>query len=168
MPNGVYPVPRFRASTADGAHSWRVRLSAWWHRAELDHQLAAGADPVHGTPLHLRAEQLSSRAERVQLARAFEDVLREARRRPPVSGVREPLRRREIRECDEDILALAHRLEDERAIDVQGAAMATLLLSDPSGPLCRAGDVTLRFAVRSARLALDHVDEAAPALPEAA
>jgi hypothetical protein len=165
MPNGVYPVPRFRATS----HSHvRLRLRVWWHRVELDEELAAGAYPLAGTLLRARAEQLGARGERARLARALAETLREARRTAPITGARLPLRRREIRACDEDILALIRRLEDERPIDVQGAAMVSLLLFDGAGPLYRAGNYSLRFSIRSARLALDHSDEASPALLDAA
>ncbi len=37
--------------------------------------------------------------------------------------------------------------------------MVTLLISDGASPLYRAGDRSLRFAIRSARLALDPVEQ---------
>jgi hypothetical protein len=168
MPNGVYPVPRFRAGSNRATLTPALRLRVRWHRVELDEQLAAGADPRPGTLLHHRAEQLGTRKERAQLARTLEDTLLEARKPAPVFGTRLPLRRRDIRRCDEDILALVRRLDDERPIDVQGAAMVSLLLFEGASPLYQPGDTTLRFAVRSARLALDHPDEYEPALREAA
>jgi hypothetical protein len=167
MPNGVYPVPRFQAS-AGRPHGIVHRLRLAWRRSELDEQLAAGAQPAAGTLLHDRAEQLGSRSGRDDLALALQDVLRDARSGRSRFDTRVPLRSREIRECDEDILALIRRLEDERPVDVQGAAMLTRLLSDPSGPLSRAGETSLRYALRSARLALDHADDAMVALPDAA
>jgi hypothetical protein len=168
MPNGVYPVPKFRPAGARHRSPLSTRLRVWWQRLELDEQLAAGAQPVPGSLLHHRAEQLGSRAGRGELARALEATLREARRGPTNAEVGTQLRRGEIRECDEDILALVRRLDDDRVIDVQGAALVAQLLSDPSGPLSRAGSVSLRYALRSARLALDHADDAALVLPEAA
>ena len=168
MPNGVYPVPRFHASEDRRRHGIVQRLRLAWHRTQLDEQLAAGAQPVPGTLLHERAGQLGSRAERAALADALRDVLRDARDARPRFDARVPLRTREIRACDEDILALIRRLEAERPVDVQGAAMVGQLLANPSGPLARAGATSLRYAVRSARLALDHAGEASVALPEAA
>lgn len=155
MPNGINPVPRFRPTARRRSPSWR----AWWHRAELDERLAAGAQPAAGTLLRHRAEQLGSRKERDALAQTLLNTLHEARR-PARRGAPE-LCRTEIRACDEDILALVGRLEDDRPIDVQGAAMVSQLLADPSGPLSRAGATSLRYALRSARLALDHADEPA-------
>jgi hypothetical protein len=159
MPNGVYPVPKFRAATEPTRRSLGRRVSLWWHRVELDEQLAAGAQPSAGTLLHDRAEQLASSRERSRLAASLAETLGEARRPSPVHGARLPLRRREIRNCDEDILALIRRLEDESEIDVQGAALTSLLISDGASPLYRAGDRSLRFAIRSARLALDPVEQ---------
>ena len=129
------------------------------HRVELDEQLAAGVQPSAGSLLHARAQQLGSPTERAKIARAFEKTLTEARKPAPVHGARLPLRRREIRNCDEDIIALVRRLNDESPIDVQGAAMAELLITDGASPLYRAGDRSLRFAIRSTRLALDPVEQ---------
>jgi hypothetical protein len=168
MPNGVYPVPKFRPTGAAHQPALGTRLRVWWQRPALDEQLAAGAQPVAGSLLQHRAEQLGSRAGRDGLARGLEAALRVARRTPSNAEITMQLRHGEIRACDEDILALVRRLRDDRPIDVQGAAMLAQLLSDPSGPLSRAGATSLRYALRSARLALDHADEAAFALPEAA
>jgi len=159
MPNGVYPVPRFRAATEPTRRSLGRRVSLWFHRVELDEQLAAGAQPSAGTLLHDRAEQLSTPGERAKIARAFEKTLDEARGPAPIHGAGRPLRRREIRNCDEDIIALVRRLDDSRPIDVQGVAMAELLITDGASPLYRAGERSLRFAIRSARLALDPVEQ---------
>jgi hypothetical protein len=168
MPNGVYPVPKFRPAAHGQSAGLSVRLRVWWRRLELDEQLAAGAQPTAGTLLHHRAEQLGSRAGRAALAGALETALRDARDARPGAETGVQLRRGEIRACAEDIHALVRRLDDDRAIDVQGAAMLSLLLSDPSGPLSRAGATSLRYALRSVRLALDHADDAVFALPEAA
>ena len=168
MPNGVYPIPKFHPRRHPVMLPARLRLRLWWHGTELDEQLAAGAQPQAGTLLHHRAEQLGSRSERDRLARALEDTVRSAHKPAPILGTSLPLRRREIRAAEEDIFALIGRLGDARTIDVQGAAMVEVLLTDPSGPLYRAGALSLRFAVRSARLALDHPDEFAVELSEAA
>jgi hypothetical protein len=168
MPNGVYPVPRFRAASEPTRRSLGRRVSVWLHRVELDEQLAAGAQPSAGSLLQDRTEQLSSVRARARLASSLAETLSEARRPAPIHGARLPLRRREIRNCDEDIIALIRRLEDESAIDAQGAAMVTLLLTDGASPLYRAGDRSLRFAIRSARLALDPVEVSEPSLVDAA
>ncbi|HEX5619323.1 MAG TPA: hypothetical protein VFX51_12940 [Solirubrobacteraceae bacterium] len=168
MPNGVYPVPKFRPTTDRHPSALRTRLQVWWHRRELDEELAAGAQPAAGTLLEQRAEQLGSRRGRAELSRALATTLAEAHKTRPNAEVGLQLRRGEIRSCDEDIFALIRRLDDVHPIDVQGAAMVSRLLSDSSGPLSRVGATSLRYELRSARLALDHADEPAFALHEAA
>ena len=59
-----------------------------------------------------------------------------------------------------------YRSEDQARFFGRGEV--TRLLADSSGALARAGETSLRYAVRSARLALDHADEVSAALPEAA
>jgi hypothetical protein len=134
-----------------------LKLRTWWRRAELDEKLAHGADPESDPMLSRRAAQLTSRSARTRNADAFVDALDEARKVWSISA-RLPLRRADVRACGEDIVALAHRLRDDEPIDVQGAAMAARLIFDGTSPLYREGSVTLRYAVRSARLALDPID----------
>jgi hypothetical protein len=163
MPMGTIPASRIRARSP---YNPGLRLRAWWNRIELDEELAAGVQPAAGTPLRYRAEQLVSRAERGRLAKALDATLRQAyKARPGGAGLQ--LRHGEIRACADDIAALALRLDEWRPIDVRGAAMVSLLLSDPSGPLSRDSAISLRHAVRSARLALDPTDVGAALLDAA-
>jgi hypothetical protein len=158
MPNGVYPVPKFRfhdnrRTASEPASPW-LKVRVLTHRDTLDRQLAQGVDPVTSKALALRAEQLVGRRER--LATRVDGVV-EAAAKPtfPFTAV-VPVRRAEVRDCADDLVALARRLSDARPIDVQGVAMASILLSDGASPLY-AGDRSLRHAVRAARLALDPV-----------
>jgi hypothetical protein len=176
MPSGIYPVPRFRPQSDNGIGASRsarpslgLRLKVWWQRDRLDEQLARGADPLADAALHRHAERLGSRTERVRLAEALESVLREARTSRAALTARLSPRRAEVRACTDDLLALARRLRDQRPIDVQGAAMASRLLFDGASPLYyHAAPLSLRHTVRSARLALDYLGDAEPALPTAA
>jgi hypothetical protein len=176
MPSSVYPVPKFRRRSSRGigaSHSARpslgLKLKVWSRRDKLDERLAGGDNPLGNPALHLRAEQLASRTERVRLAEALEDVLREAHTTRAVLTARVAPRRAEVRACTDDLAALVRRLRDERPIDVQGAAMASRLLFDGASPLYyEAAALSLRYTVRSARLALDHIGDAEPALPTAA
>jgi hypothetical protein len=158
MPNGVYPVPRFRfqdnrATAAEPASPW-LRLQVLTRRDGLDHALAEGVDPVSSKALAVRADQLAR--TRTRLAARVERVLADARRPAPPFTAVAPVRRSEVRDCADDLVALARRLSDGRPIDVQGVAMTSRLLGDGASPLY-AGDRPLRHAVRSARLALDPV-----------
>jgi hypothetical protein len=134
-----------------------LKLRTWWRRDELDERLAHGTDPNTDQWLAYRAEQLVSRSTRIHIAAALEDALCEARKAWSVSA-RLPLRRAELRACADDVVALAARLRDDNPIDVQGAAMAARLVFDGTGPVYRNGAITLRYAVRSARLALDPIE----------
>ncbi|HEX7299455.1 MAG TPA: hypothetical protein VF257_10630 [Solirubrobacteraceae bacterium] len=134
-----------------------LKLRTWWRRDELDEQLAHGADPTTDASLARRAAQLTSPTTRVHLAQALEIALREARKSWSVSA-RLPLRRVEVRECADDLLTLARRLRDFQPIDIAGAAMVSRLVFDGTSPLYREGPLTLRYAVRSARLALDPLE----------
>ncbi len=176
MPQGIVPNPPRRPKRRThvapaGNSSDRLRLSSWLRRGALDEQIARGVKTESDQRLARRAAQLTSRNERDRLGRDVERMLEIAghpaeahsTRTGPVLSARVPLRVREIRECADDFDALVARLRSEEPIDAQGVAMTRRLLSDGGSPLYyRRGSVTLRHAVRSARLALEPVSVAAP------
>jgi hypothetical protein len=162
MPNGVYPVPRTLNQLPTAALRLRVRLS----RLELDDRLAHGADPTSTPELRLRAAQLLE--QRAEVASAVERSIGDARRPTPVFSARVPLRRAELLECAGDLAALAQRLRQGGPADVRGVAMARVLMTDGASPLYLKSDVSLRYAVRSARLALDPLGDAVEDVPVAA
>ncbi len=163
MPNGIYhvpvPLPRPRpreepSRSGPPRRSAWLRLKTWWRRDRRDEQLAKGADPRANAQLTLRAEQLGSDAERARLAEHLAGILREAGE--PVGMTRPLLRRRQVQACAEELFAIVCRLRDGQPIELCGAAMTALLLSNQRGQLYYdRGRVPLREAVRSARLALD-------------
>jgi hypothetical protein len=171
MPLGIAPFPPFdfgptAATTRRGSQPARLRLGTWLRRGALDERLARGADAGDDERLRLRAAQLASREHRDELARALEHMLEtaedpaEAQRTTavPRMGVRVPLLVREIRDSTPELGALIARLRDGKPIDARGAAMTQRLLVDGASPLYyRGSGVTLRYAVRSARLALEPV-----------
>lgn len=174
MPNGIYPVPplQIREGTASQTRAARrglaLRLRTWWQRDRLDEQLANGDDPRTSVELTLRAEQLSTAAERFRLAEDLEGVLRRAPERTP--QIHRLVRRREVEACADELVALARRLRDDQPMDLRGVAMTAQLLADPRSPLhYERASVSLQEAVRSARRALDEVGQgAAPAFRTAA
>jgi hypothetical protein len=129
-----------------------VRLATWYRRERLDEQLAAGSDPGATAELRLRAEQLGSSTEHIRLAERLEDVVRRARTPGTTSWLP---RRREVRACVDELLALAGRLRSDEQVRLSGVAMTERLLSDGLGPLYFDGaNVPLREAIQSARAAL--------------
>jgi hypothetical protein len=146
--------------------SVRLRLSTRLNRRALDDKIARGVSTAGDERLTLRAAQLASRTERDRLATALEHTLQVATR--PTDSLsasaarrlspRVPLRVREVRDCAEDIEALARRLRDGDPIDAQGVALTLRLLTDGASPMYwRHSAATLRYAVRSARLALEPI-----------
>ena len=91
--------------------TFALRIRTWWRRDELDEQLEHGAQPAIGanTTLAYRADQLRRRSTRNTLAGALEDAVREAHRTWSVSA-RLPLARAQVRDCADEIVALALRL----------------------------------------------------------
>jgi hypothetical protein len=157
MPQGIAPPPRGSA---------RARLSTRLHRGALDDKIARGVETAGDERLTLRAAQLASRTQRDRLATTLERALQTATRHADSLSAaaarrlspRVPLRIRAIRDCADDIEALARRLRDGNEIDAQGVALTLRLLTNGASPLYyRHSPVTLRHAVRSARLALEPV-----------
>jgi hypothetical protein len=138
-----------------------LKARTWWRRDELDERIAHDADPLSDPLLARRAAQLCSRSTRNDLADTLERALREARSTWSLSA-RLPLRRTAVRECADDVLAVACRLRDPDPIDVAGSAMVARLVFDGTSPLYRDGAISLRYALRSARLALDPIETHVP------
>ena len=158
MPNGVYPPPKINPISP------ALRLRVRMHRFDLDDQLAHGANPRSTRELSLRTQQLLS--ERERLAAGIERAL-ESARRPSVFSARIPVRREQTLECAGEIHALADRLRRDR-LDVHGVAMTSQLLHDGASPLYHDSGVSLLYAVRSGRLALDPIGESFEDVPVAA
>ena len=135
-------------------------------RFYLDEQLAHGADPASSPELGLRAEQLLR--DRAKLAVAIERALDSARRPALHLSPRVPVRRASVLDCAGELIALSERLRESGPTDPRGVAMVSLLVHDGAGPLYADKGVTLRYSVRSARLALDPLGEAFTDVPLAA
>jgi hypothetical protein len=138
-----------------------LRIRTWWLRDELDEWLAHGADPMSDPLLGRRAGQLCSRSLRAELADTLERALRDARSLWSLSA-RLPLRRAAVLRCADEVLAVARRLRAPEPLDPAGAAMVARLIFNGTSPLYRDGPTTLRYALRSARLALDPIETSIP------
>jgi hypothetical protein len=156
MPNGIYPVPRFRFDASGARRApLLLKLRVLLTRDQLDHELAEGADPVTSSKHELRARQLVD--SRTRLADQVDRALESAHVAGPPFTAEAPVRRAAVRDCEADMRALVRRLRDGLPSDVQGVALVARLLSDGSGPLYAEGAYSLRYTVRAARLALDPV-----------
>jgi hypothetical protein len=123
----------------------------------MDAELAQGGDPSASAELTLRAAQLRSRGERARLANTLIKALGSARG-PNLGAFTRKGQRRDaaIRQSVDDLLALALRLQDDRPIDVEGAAMAARLVNDRGSALHRGSAHELQAAAQAAGLALDN------------
>jgi hypothetical protein len=155
MPYGVFPVPKSRdAGESDTTGpGLAVRIRTRLGRAQLDSELANGADPA-GSELALRAEQLSSPSERARIANGLVEALGDARRGEPMTLRLRP-QREVVRDAADGILALVLRLRDDRSVGIAGVAAAARLVDDRRGAMYRDGAGDLHDAIRSAQSALD-------------
>jgi hypothetical protein len=162
MPYGVFPAPKNRDSgnSATTGPSLAVRIRTRFGRAQLDSELASGADPVGSAELALRAEQLSSPAERARIANALVEALGDARRGEPMTLRLWP-QRDVVRDAADAILALVLRLRDDRPVGTAGVAAAARLIDDRRSPMYRDDAGDLHDAIRSALSALEATAEPA-------
>jgi hypothetical protein len=161
MPYGVFPVQEVRTILAGPSWGLRTRLRTRLRRNRLDAELAAGATPTG--PLGLRAEQLTSQGVREQMAQALADAVADARTGQPAT-IEHP-QRGQIRDCEDELLALAARLRSHQPVDVRGAALVALLVNDR---IHRTGAKQLRETVAEAHSALIPELDVAQELSEAA
>lgn len=162
MPYGVFPVPKRRdvsTKSASGA-GLGLRIRTRFGRSELDTELANGADPSRSPELALRAEQLSSAAERARIANALIETLGDARRGHPMT-LRVRPQREAVRAAADEIWALVTRLRYEQQVGIRGVAMAARLVDARSGPLYRHDSGDLDDAIASAYAALGSTQQAA-------
>ncbi len=112
MPNGTYPNPQLDPYSNRPAKPLGVgvRLRTRWRRARLDDELARGAGPTASAELTLRATQLSSPVVRSRLVGALVRRLDDARQAEPDAITVRWAQRAEIRDCADDLRALAGRL----------------------------------------------------------
>jgi hypothetical protein len=132
------------------------RLLARLRAPSLDRQLAAGRSPGSGPALARRAREIISPAGRRELAQRWEHVLDLARRPPAGLTSRGPLCRGRIAAAERDVQEMLAVLTGALPITARGAAMASVLLSDGTGPLHnRRSPLDLGAEVRQATRQMD-------------
>jgi hypothetical protein len=122
----------------------------------LDAQLAVGRAPDDDRLRMVRAELLTSLRGRTELARLWEMVLERCARDGDAGRRRIPLQYQQIRAAAPGIRRLIAALRSGLAVNAQGVAMASLLLTDGAGALYNpASSENLRAFVDAA---VDHLD----------
>jgi hypothetical protein len=136
------------------------RVLAHAFGASLDRQLAAGTEPETTPLLAARAQDIVSLPRRRALAGAWKHLLQAARDGRRLRTPAVPIQAAQIAAAEPAIRDLISRLTAPLPVTAQGAAMASVLLTDATGPVYRRrGPVTLDNAIAAAVAQLD------PALP---
>jgi hypothetical protein len=146
-----------------GTHDAAPQHERLWDRflaralaSALDRQLAAGRPPRSSHALAIRARELVSLTARRELAQRWANVLDQASRRPVPLSLRAPLRRAAVITARQDLREMISVLASGLPIDARGAAMASWLLSDGTGPLYNhRSPVGLGTVVREATRLMD-------------
>jgi hypothetical protein len=114
-----------------------LRCTTRWRARELDHQLAAGADPMQSDALSLRVGQLGSTTSRRRIACALRGAVALAERDayPVMAAPR--IQRSAVRTSGGLLLEIAERLLSLDPVGVRGVAIASQLIEDRRGPLYR-------------------------------
>jgi hypothetical protein len=134
-----------------------LRWVTWRRARELDEQLALGMDPIVSDELSLRAGQLGSARSRGRFACILRGAVELADAPFDPARLGSPaIRRAQVKESRDLLLALADRLRAGGLLGVQGLAITSLLVGDGVSPLyAKAGRGSLRTSVSRALLALD-------------
>jgi hypothetical protein len=131
----------------------RDRVRARTQSTRLDEQLAAGMSPESNVLLALHAARLYRPMQRRRLAVSLRAVALAARRSRRMTA---PINRRGVGLVQNELEAVATRLDANGPIDVSGVARVRRLLADGAGPLyMRSTPERLRQELASALAALD-------------
>lgn len=121
------------------AHSsdWRLRLRVRVGRRDLDREISQGAcldrDPLRA----LRARQLGTLSERWAIAACFANILDASAEIEADPATRLSLNRRAVLAARPEIVGLIEVLRSGATVNVQGVALARVLVEDPTGLLAR-------------------------------
>jgi hypothetical protein len=151
---GPPPVGGHRALAIDAgrllAPSRATRALAWFRHAQLDREIATGADLAASPLLAARAAQLASPRRRAQIAEGLE--LAASVTEEPRSRFRTLPRREAIRDNRDQLIELARALRADGAAYARGIALLELVLTDGTGPAYTdRGGAALRRQLRLAR-----------------
>lgn len=124
-----------RPRSGSRGHRLWDRWLARGYAPSLDSQLAAGWPPGTSRLLAIRAQEITSPAGRGELVRGWGYVLARARRPAVPNTPRAPLCRDRIAAAEGDLRTMLAVLACPLPISARGAAMASVLLGDGTGPL---------------------------------
>jgi hypothetical protein len=134
----------------------RDRLLAGWRGLALDTQLADGRRAEDDRLRAVRAGTLTTPAARDRLAAGWENVLSSATRPRRPGGTSVPVQSFRVLAAEDDIRRLISLLRAPAPVSARGLAIASVLLTDGTGPLYNAKSTSdLASTVRDAIYFLD-------------
>jgi hypothetical protein len=125
---------RLQDDTAASGGRWTRRLASL-RSFSLDRRLAAGSLPDSSRLVAARAEELVSPDTRHALAREWSALLDQAAQAPFGRSPRAAVNRHAVTALAPEVRTMIAALLAPRPISVRGAAMASQLLSDGTGPV---------------------------------
>jgi hypothetical protein len=146
---------RGRAASREAPAERGARIRARVHRRVIDREIAAGAAVDADPARALRAEQLTSVAERRGVAACLWNILEAADERHADPGSHVRLNHADVLAARHGIVALIESLRSEQTVSVRGVALARLLTVERRSPmLCEGSGRRVRDAVSEALAAL--------------
>jgi hypothetical protein len=135
MHSPALPYPRDERFAPRGVAGLALRVRVWWQASDLDRRLAEGDDPSRCPELSLRVAQLMKAQCRERFASELESVVAVAR--SGHCGINDcvPLRRAEVVDSVDDLLALAAALRSPAPCRPYAAGTVSFLLRDAQSPL---------------------------------
>ena len=132
------------------------RMWARFFAARYDQQIEAGVMVTAGSPLAGHYVRLTSAAERDDMTRALELLLRDAGLRPDDVGVstRVPIDAEAVRKSADVIEDVLARLKDSQPVRARGIARLRILLGDGRSPVYRPGPGTVAAEMRGVLAAM--------------
>jgi hypothetical protein len=122
----------------------------------LDRDLAEGLDPQASSTLAVRAQLLTARRSRKQLASALQRAMRSAHRGGGGFSAAVRPNGTELTEATTVLAAIDRQLRSPGPVRPQGVAMLRLLLTDAASPLYQSAEPgTLASNLRAAAAALE-------------
>jgi hypothetical protein len=134
-----------------------LRLRAWLRQADLDRQLAEGANPTTDALRAHRARQLTAPRYRRGLAIGLRNLVADACKPPlPHGSPLPPLNRQAVQDAREPLLRLARRLVESKNPCPRAVALASYLVCDLTSPAHAPSAGTVTDLAETALAAIDH------------
>lgn len=129
----------------------------WLRQADLDRQLAEGANPTTDALRGLRARQITTTRYRRGLASGLRHLVADADQpRVPRGSLAPPVNRSAVQAARDPLLRLAGRVVESKDPCPRAIALASYLVCDPGSPAYTPSAATVADLAETALAAIDH------------